>query len=68
MVHEPGQPRRAHTDNEKALHFINAYTWHVAMYGPASDGSYSSTLPVFAFWLKSNESGWQSWSLDLLAL
>ncbi|KAH7268150.1 fungal-specific transcription factor domain-containing protein [Fusarium solani] len=42
MVHEPGQSPRANPESEKALHFINTYTWHVAMYGPSSDGSYSN--------------------------
>ncbi|EEU43589.1 uncharacterized protein NECHADRAFT_82527 [Fusarium vanettenii 77-13-4] len=42
MIHDPGQPPRANLESEKALHFINTYTWHVAMYGSSSDGSYSN--------------------------
>ncbi|RSM08203.1 hypothetical protein CDV31_008211 [Fusarium ambrosium] len=42
MVHEPAQSPRTNPESEKALHFINTYTWHVAMYGPSSDGSYSN--------------------------
>ncbi|RSL62836.1 hypothetical protein CEP53_004618 [Fusarium sp. AF-6] len=44
MVHEPGQRLGANPESEKALHFINMYTWHVAMYGPSSDGSYSKLV------------------------
>ncbi|KAF4419201.1 Zn2Cys6 transcriptional regulator [Fusarium austroafricanum] len=44
MVHEPGRPPRANPGNEKTLHFINTYTWHVAMYGPSSDGTYSELV------------------------
>ncbi|KAI8665069.1 Zn(2)-C6 fungal-type domain-containing protein [Fusarium sp. Ph1] len=46
MVHEPGRSPRANPDSEKALYFINTYTWHVAMYGPSSDGSYSMAALV----------------------
>ncbi|RSL53160.1 hypothetical protein CEP54_010554 [Fusarium duplospermum] len=42
MVHDPAQSPRANSESEKALYFINTYTWHVAMYGPSSGGTYSN--------------------------
>ncbi|KAM6529745.1 hypothetical protein FALCPG4_007873 [Fusarium falciforme] len=44
MVHEPDKSSRANPESEKALHFINTYTWHVAMYGSSSNGSYSKLV------------------------